>query len=98
MLLSCTEAQFKAGTLENIRSVRAWERFHPRKSARNQSVPGEASELSVLHDGLGDPVDAGVPADDLVVGVHQNDLIVLVCGVLETNRVDMHKSPNSACK
>jgi hypothetical protein len=46
----------------------------------------------VLHDGLGDPVDAGVPADDLVVGVHQNDLIVLVCGVLDTNKIDIRKS------
>lgn len=32
--------------------------------------------------GLDDPVDAGILADDLVLGVNENDLVVLVGGVL----------------
>lgn len=43
---------------------------------------GEASALSVLVDRLGDPVDAGIVADGNVVGVHQDDLEVLVGGIL----------------
>lgn len=46
-------------------------------------IPGKAAELSVLHDRLGDPVDARVPADDLVVGVDHDHLVVLVRRVLE---------------
>ena len=33
-------------------------------------------------DGLGDPVDAGIAADSLVLGVDENDFVVLVCRVL----------------
>lgn len=43
---------------------------------------GEAAGLAVLVDGVDDPVDAGVDADGLVVGVDQDDLVVLVGGVL----------------
>lgn len=43
---------------------------------------GEAAGLAVLVDGVDDPVDAGVDADGLVLGVDENDLVVLVGGVL----------------
>jgi len=33
-------------------------------------------------DGLGDPVDAGIAADSLVLGVDEDNLVVLVGGVL----------------
>merc|ERR1712072_1055896 len=39
-------------------------------------------DLAVLHGGLADPVDAGVVADGIVHGVHQDHLVVLVGGVL----------------
>lgn len=43
---------------------------------------GETSALTVLVHRLDDPVDARVLADDLVLGVDEDDLEVLVCGVL----------------
>lgn len=43
---------------------------------------GETAGLAVLVDGVDDPVDAGVDADGLVLGVHEDDLVVLVGGVL----------------
>jgi hypothetical protein len=43
---------------------------------------GEATGLAVLVDGVDDPVDAGVDADGLVLGVDKDDLEVLVGGVL----------------
>ena len=43
---------------------------------------GETTSLAVLVDGLGDPVDAGIAADSLVLGVDENNLVVLVGGVL----------------
>lgn len=43
---------------------------------------GEATSLAVLVDGVDDPVDAGVDADGLVLGVDKDDLVVLVGGVL----------------
>lgn len=43
---------------------------------------GEAAGLAVLVDGVDDPVDAGVDADGLVLGVDEDDLVVLVGGVL----------------
>lgn len=43
---------------------------------------GEATGLAVLVDGVDDPVDAGVDADGLVAGVDEDDLVVLVGGVL----------------
>jgi hypothetical protein len=43
---------------------------------------GETSTLAVLVHGLDDPVDAGVLADDLVLGIDEDDLEVLVGGVL----------------
>mmetsp|Transcript_12927 Transcript_12927/g.19320 ORF Transcript_12927/g.19320 Transcript_12927/m.19320 type:complete len:275 (+) Transcript_12927:231-1055(+) len=42
----------------------------------------EAAQLAVLVDGVGDPVDRRVAADGLVLGIHQDDLEVLVGGVL----------------
>merc|ERR1719201_927350 len=42
---------------------------------------GEAAHLTVLHDGLADPVDAGIRADDAVRWVHKDDLEVLVHAV-----------------
>jgi hypothetical protein len=43
---------------------------------------GETTSLAVLVDGLDDPVDARVAADGLVLGVDEDDLVVLVGGVL----------------
>lgn len=43
---------------------------------------GEAAGLAVLVDGVDDPVDAGVDADGLVLGVDEDDLVVLVGAVL----------------
>lgn len=42
----------------------------------------ETAALAVLVDGLDDPVNAGIAADSLVVGVHQDNLVVLVGRVL----------------
>jgi hypothetical protein len=42
----------------------------------------ETTRLAVLVDGGDDPVDAGILADSLVLGVDENDLVVLVGGVL----------------
>ena len=43
---------------------------------------GKTTGLAVLVDGVDDPVDAGVLADGLVLGVNEDDLVVLVGGVL----------------
>lgn len=43
---------------------------------------GETTRLAVLVDGGDDPVDAGIAADGLVLGVDEDDLEVLVGGVL----------------
>ena len=43
---------------------------------------GKATGLAVLVDGVDDPVDAGVDADGLVLGVDEDDLVVLVGAVL----------------
>lgn len=42
----------------------------------------ETTGLAVLVDGVDDPVDAGVDADGLVLGVDEDDLVVLVGRVL----------------
>jgi hypothetical protein len=43
---------------------------------------GKTTSLAVLVDGVDDPVDAGVDADGLVLGVDEDDLVVLVGRVL----------------
>jgi hypothetical protein len=43
---------------------------------------GETTSLAVLVDWVDDPVDARVDADGLVLGVNENNLVVLVGGVL----------------
>jgi hypothetical protein len=43
---------------------------------------GETTALAVLVDGLDDPVDAGITANGLVLGVDKDDLVVLVGRVL----------------
>jgi hypothetical protein len=43
---------------------------------------GETTGLAVLVDGVDDPVDAGVAADGGVLGVDEDDLVVLVGRVL----------------
>lgn len=43
---------------------------------------GKATEFAVLVDGVDDPVDAGILADGLVLGVDKDDLEVLVGRVL----------------
>lgn len=42
----------------------------------------ESTALAVLVDRLDDPVDAGITADSLVLGIDEDDLVVLVGGVL----------------
>jgi hypothetical protein len=43
---------------------------------------GETTALAVLVDGLGDPVDARIAADGLVLGVDEDDFVVFVRRVL----------------
>jgi hypothetical protein len=43
---------------------------------------GQAAGFTMLVDGFGDPVDARVAADRLVLRINEDDFIVLVCGVL----------------
>lgn len=52
------------------------------KTTRLLASGSEATGLSVLVDGVDDPADAGVAADGLVLGVDQDNLVVLVGGVL----------------
>jgi len=56
---------------------------------------GEASHFPVLVHALGDPLELGVVADGVVVGVDEDDLEVLVGGVL-TNPVGVHDSERAA--
>lgn len=42
----------------------------------------ESTGFSVLVNGVDDPVDSGIPSDGLVLGVDQDDLIVLVGSIL----------------
>ncbi len=58
---------------------------------------GQPPELAVLVDSLGDPVDAGITADGLVGGVHKDDLVELVGGVLGNPvRVENTETPELA--
>lgn len=43
---------------------------------------GKATGLTVLVNGVTDPVDAGITADGLVLGIDKDNLVVLVGGVL----------------
>jgi hypothetical protein len=52
------------------------------ETARLLAGGGETAGLAVLVDGVDDPVDAGVAADGLVLGVDEDDLVVLVGRVL----------------
>jgi hypothetical protein len=52
------------------------------EAARLLAGGGEAAGLTVLVDGVDDPVDARVAANSLVLRVDENDLEVLVGGVL----------------
>ena len=52
------------------------------KSTVLSSSRGQTAQLTVLVDGVADPVDAGVLADGGVEGVNQDDLEPLVDGVL----------------
>lgn len=52
------------------------------ETARLLAGSGETAGLAVLVDGVDDPVDAGVAADGLVLGVDEDDLEVLVGRVL----------------
>lgn len=52
------------------------------EAARLLAGRGETTSLAVLVDRVDDPVDAGVAADRLVLGVDQDDLVVLVGRVL----------------
>jgi hypothetical protein len=46
------------------------------------SAGGQAPQLPVLHHGAAHPVDLGIAADGLVVGIDKDHLVVLVGGVL----------------
>lgn len=46
------------------------------------ALGGETPALTVLVDGVGDPVDPGITTDSLVAGVDEDDLKVLVDSVL----------------
>ena len=52
------------------------------KAARLLAGGCEAARLAMLVDGVDDPVDAGIAADSLVLRVDEDNLEVLVCGVL----------------
>ena len=52
------------------------------ETARLLAGGGKTAGLAVLVDGVDDPADAGVAADGLVLGVDEDDLEVLVGGVL----------------
>ena len=52
------------------------------ETARLLAGGSETTSLAVLVDGVDDPVDAGVAADRLVLGVDEDDLVVLVGAVL----------------
>ena len=41
-----------------------------------------STQLTVLHDGLADPVDARIATDGFVHGINHDDFVVQVCGVL----------------
>jgi hypothetical protein len=56
---------------------------------------GKTPSLAMLVDRVDDPVDPGVPADSLVAGIHQDDLVVLVDTVL-VNPVRVQYSQVSA--
>ncbi|KAH9862521.1 hypothetical protein IAQ61_009938 [Plenodomus lingam] len=43
---------------------------------------GKTTALAVLVDGLDDPVDAGITANGLVLGIDENDFVILVRRVL----------------
>lgn len=43
---------------------------------------GETTGLTVLVNGVDNPIDAGIDADGLVLGVNEDDLVVLVGRVL----------------
>jgi hypothetical protein len=42
----------------------------------------QTAHFTMLVHGIDDPVDAGITTDSLVAGIHQNDFIVLVGGIL----------------
>lgn len=52
------------------------------ETTRTLASGSKATSLAVLVDGVDDPVDAGVDADGLVLGVDHDDLVVLVGRVL----------------
>jgi len=63
------------------------------EATRRLAGRGEAAELAVLVDGLGDPVDAGIATDGLVRGVDQDDLEELVGRVLNNNNSNKYIGP-----
>lgn len=52
------------------------------ETARLLAGSSEPTSFTVLVDRLDDPVDARITADSLVLGINENDLVVLVGGVL----------------
>lgn len=52
------------------------------ETARLLSGGSKTTRLAVLVDGLDDPVDASITADGLVLGIDEDDLKVLVGGIL----------------
>jgi len=52
------------------------------ETARLLASGGEAAAFAVLVNGVDDPVDAGICADGLVLGIDTDDLVVLVRRIL----------------
>jgi len=65
------------------------------ESSGGAASGGEASHLSVLHHRLADPVDAGIVADGVVVGVNADDFVELV-GSIRVHPVGIQHTQISA--
>lgn len=65
------------------------------KNCENGLKP--TSQLSVFVDSVTDPVNSGVFTDGLVGGVHADDLVVFVDGIV-TNPVTVHYTESWRCR
>lgn len=52
------------------------------QTASLTSCTGETTHFAVLMHGVADPLDAGIVPDFLVVGINQNDFVILLSRVL----------------
>ena len=79
--------------MQITRDAAAWEVACETTSVAAGS--GEAAKLALLHDRLGDPVDARVAADRRVRRVDEDNLVVLVRGILHGGSVSGRKRGNA---